>query len=224
MKSLKLLIIVVFVICLLNVSYVTHPYLYVAIIMSLIIYLVHNVDNHPQIEHLQVSSEAIQNVGSIYNDERLTVKDCHITGNITVDGNINFLPKGSIISWGGTDIPKGWQLCNGKNDTPDLRGRFILGSGQGSDLTKRTVGDIGGEETHVLSISEIPSHAHGISKLFEHHRSSKGTDASDKTIKSSCGDSPTDCTSWHPSTDGTGGTGKHNNMPPFYVLAYIMKM
>ena len=37
--------------------------------------------------------------------------------------------KGIIVAFSGdvTNIPSGWALCDGTNGTPDLRGRFILG-------------------------------------------------------------------------------------------------
>ena len=40
-------------------------------------------------------------------------------------------PAGGIIMWSGeiSDIPEGWALCDGTNNTPDLRERFILGAG-----------------------------------------------------------------------------------------------
>ena len=43
----------------------------------------------------------------------------------------NSVPKGSILPWYGkiSDIPNGFALCNGKNGTPDLQNRFIVGSG-----------------------------------------------------------------------------------------------
>lgn len=44
-------------------------------------------------------------------------------------------PSGGIIMWSGSyeDIPDGWQLCDGTNGTPDLRGRFVLGAAVGPD-------------------------------------------------------------------------------------------
>jgi hypothetical protein len=41
----------------------------------------------------------------------------------------NAIPYGVIVAYySSTNIPNGWALCNGSNNTPDLRGRFILGS------------------------------------------------------------------------------------------------
>lgn len=59
--------------------------------------------------------------------------------------------------WSGAinNIPFGWLLCNGLNDTPDLRDRFIVGAGNNYG-----VGTTGGEATHTLSVAELPSHNH----------------------------------------------------------------
>lgn len=49
-------------------------------------------------------------------------------------GNLSALafPAGMIVMWNGpgTLIPAGWVLCDGRNGTPDLRSKFVLG---GSD-------------------------------------------------------------------------------------------
>ena len=41
-----------------------------------------------------------------------------------------FYEIGTILIYSGDvdKIPKGWALCDGNNDTPDLRNRFIIGS------------------------------------------------------------------------------------------------
>jgi len=44
--------------------------------------------------------------------------------------------------------------------TPDLRGRTIVGVGQGSGLTLRAVGDTFGTETHQLTEAELAAHVH----------------------------------------------------------------
>ena len=59
--------------------------------------------------------------------------------------------------WSGSssNIPSGWLLCNGSNGTPDLRDRFIVGTGGSYG-----VGFTGGEVTHTLTIAEMPRHNH----------------------------------------------------------------
>ena len=116
------------------------------------------------------------------------------------------LPKGLIVIWYGNqnNIPAGWALCDGNNDTPDLRGRFVLGV---SD--KYTVNSTGGEETHTLSVNEMPSHSHTI-------RCNGGSGSGVEYVRYN-GDSSM-------STSSTGGNQPHNNMPPYYTLCYIMKL
>jgi microcystin-dependent protein len=67
------------------------------------------------------------------------------------------LPTGIIVMWNSTaaSIPAGWQLCNGSNGTPDLRGQFVVGAG-GS----YTPGDTGGASSVTLSANTMPIHAH----------------------------------------------------------------
>ena len=102
-------------------------------------------------EHLS-NDEAIQNIASIYNSANMSVTNLNVTGNLNP---ANF--KGIIVAFSGdvSGIPQGWALCDGTNGTPDLRGRFILGAGQGTGLTERKLKDNGGEEMHTLTIDEI---------------------------------------------------------------------
>lgn len=44
---------------------------------------------------------------------------------------------------------------------PDLRGRAIVGAGQGAGLTLRQLGASFGEEKHSLTLAELPTHSHG---------------------------------------------------------------
>ena len=69
------------------------------------------------------------------------------------------VPSGIIAVWSGSQgsIPSGWYLCNGSNGTPDLRNRFIVGAGSGSNYS---VGNTGGSDTVTLSTSQIPAHSH----------------------------------------------------------------
>ncbi len=43
---------------------------------------------------------------------------------------------------------------------PDMRGRSPMGEGTGSGLSPRVIGDIFGEELHVLSVAELATHTH----------------------------------------------------------------
>jgi microcystin-dependent protein len=148
------------------------------------------------------------------------------------------LPCGMIMMWSGqiSDIPTGWLVCDGTSGTPDLRGRFVLGSGQGTGLTKRDLSAAGGREMVTLTTRELPTHSHGITDPGHKHnwtasRQEQGTDDRNYTVEFSKGDAGSvDYISKDTNTIKTGitlnnegGSGAFDIMPPFCVLIYIMK-
>lgn len=80
------------------------------------------------------STEAINNLTSMYNQNVLTTTNLNVTStatatNLNVTGSFNLIPRGIVVAFYG-DVPAGWLLCDGTNGTPDLRGRFVLGASQ----------------------------------------------------------------------------------------------
>ncbi len=161
------------------------------------------------------------------------------------------IPLGGIIMWSGATPPNGWALCNGQTlngqVTPDLRGRFVLGSGAGTGLTVRTLGQTGGVETVTLTLNEIPAHTHTVdppstattSNGSHTHSFTLGRDDSGDRNVAADGDvsggqttGTTASAGAHTHTmdiaqfnSGSAGSGQaHQNMPPFYVLAFIMRV
>lgn len=64
------------------------------------------------------------------------------------------MPIGSIIMFNGlaSEIPEGWNICDGTNGTPNLIGKFIKASS--------TSGETGGSDEIQLTIDNLPSHTH----------------------------------------------------------------
>ena len=140
----------------------------------------------------------------------------------------HLMPKGTIVAYNGTtNIPNGWRICDGNHGTPDLRGRFILGQS-----TSKRFGSKGGEERVRLTEGQMPSHNHSMSSNGNHGHHLKWARNSDTTGKGF------DRSYWEwnirngQKSSGNhshtiyhkGGNQSHNNMPPYYVLVYIMKV
>jgi microcystin-dependent protein len=121
-----------------------------------------------------------------------------LTGNpqqvLSGDGSWQWsIPSGVIMDFGGPAAPPGWLLCNGASlpvasypnlygaigytwggsganfNLPDCRGRTRIGAGQGPGLTNRLLGTIGGEESHIPGVAEMPAHTHGINEAAHTH-------------------------------------------------------
>lgn len=120
------------------------------------------------------------------------------------------VPAGGILMWSGSieSIPEGWALCDGTEGTPDLTDRFIVGAG-----VTYSPGDIGGEAEHVLTVDEMPSHSHSIT-----YEDNSGGQVSPPFFMHSNGQP-------HQAyTNETGEDLAHENRPPYYALAFIMKL
>ena len=87
------------------------------------------------------------------------------SGTLTVDSVDNaHVPTGVIMLWYGdsTDVPNGWVICDGNNGTPNLSGRFVVGSGNNTETTY-TENQLGGQDSYTLAVSHLPSHNHDAS-------------------------------------------------------------
>lgn len=147
----------------------------------------------------------------------------------------DIIPSGVILLWSGStgSIPAGWVLCDGTNSTPDLRNRFVVGAGD-----TYAVGATGGADSVTLTTSQIPSHNHtatststvtdpGHSHTYRIINPTGGDGSSTRYGNDATGTTSTATTGISVSTStsigNTGGGSSHENRPPYYALAYIMK-
>ena len=153
--------------------------------------------------------------------------------------SISTAPVGSIMLWGGIDIPQNWLLCDGEKykveDYPELYA--VIGDTYGSgptgffnipNLVQRfplgwgyydTLGEKGGEEEVTLTVNQIPPHGHD---LF------RGFDGPNKlfiptgTVKNATWNTYQDQSAG--SMSSAGGGQAHNNMPPYLRIKFIIKV
>ncbi|MFH1119827.1 MAG: hypothetical protein V1775_08380 [Bacteroidota bacterium] len=80
-------------------------------------------------------------------------------GNVPAGGIIMYSGAWSFTTSGlGTGHLTGWALCNGNNDTPDLREQFVMGASTGVELETT-----GGENSYSLTVNQLPIHSHDFS-------------------------------------------------------------
>ena len=158
---------------------------------------------------------------------------------------------GEIMLFAGNFAPRGFALCNGQllpinqNQAlfsllgttyggngqvnfalPNLRGRVPIHFGQGPGLASRSLGEVGGEEAHTVSLAEMPTHTH-----VARGNSGAGTSASPVGMypAQNAGQIPR----YHSTPDTTlsaavigsaGGSQPHENRQPYTVLNYVIAL
>ena len=161
---------------------------------------------------------------------------------VSISGGNAYRPEaGRIFPYGGTTAPEGYLLCDGEAysrteyselfevigttfgsgdgsttfNVPDLRGRTSIGAN-----ASHLMGTTGGEESHTLTVDEMPSHNH---RIREEYGAKGVTDyPPNKTYAQVAGDSAGTKTWVSPAIENTGGSQAHNNMQPYQVVNYII--
>jgi microcystin-dependent protein len=159
-------------------------------------------------------------------------------------GAVNAVPAGWALCDG--------RSSSGRT-TPDLRGRFLVGAGSGAvGLTSRDVAATGGNEQTTLTAGQLPAHSHRVRgstgnnghhshAVYEAPRDDRNFSGGRTQALGVVGDAGSPGS---PDTNGSATTstaGDHNhsfdvtsdsagngeafgNLPPFYALAFIMRV
>jgi microcystin-dependent protein len=157
---------------------------------------------------------------------------------------------GEIKSFGGDYAPSGWMKCNGDSllisehpdlfgvignnyggdgitdfALPDLRGRVLIGSGQGQGLLNYNIGQKGGAEAVTLDLSEMPKHNHKVNAVI----AKGGTNDPANNLLSNAEPFDHDFSTDSPDTQMSkemlteeGDSKPHENRPPFLVATAII--
>jgi microcystin-dependent protein len=118
----------------------------------------------------------------------------------------NFV-TGMIIVWNNAVAPVGWTLCDGSNGSPNLQGRFVVGT---SGTLPFTFGNTGGASTVTLIEANLPAHTHTVNT---HQGAGSAAGAGDSAILVGT-----------QTSSSTGSGTAFSILPPFHTLSYIMKL
>ena len=208
----------------------------VLIIIGLIIlYKIYNCNNIENFDTLPTStiigdelSKLIDITNELCNKDTINVpSNMNVNGNVIVSdtsdgtlnitGTFNLLPSGVVVSWWGSNVPSGWNLCDGTNNTPDLRNRFIMGKNPGTNQTGPD-----GPITITLTNNNIPSHNH---YLYTYSNSdSGGSVLGGGNYTYTCQQYGDIVSTVYGNSQGSNDTITIPYKPPYYTLAYIKKI
>lgn len=155
-----------------------------------------------------------------------------------------FLSEIRMMSFG--FAPRGWALCDGQvlpinqNQAlfsllgttyggdgrvsfglPDLRGRVPIHMGGGHALGER-----GGEQAHTLTVSELPTHVHGLEAVTAAgSQPVAGGALLAKAAPANPYAAPADLVALNPaSVANVGGSQAHLNLQPFLTLVFAIAL
>ena len=112
---------------------------------------------------------------------------------------------------------------------PDFRGRVAVGTGQGPGLPSVTLGEVSGEPTHTLIVTEMPAHNHAgqanAVAAAGNSTSPAGATWASSSSRDAVYSSTAPSTPMAPNTVTVGIAGSsqpHNNMQPYLGMNYII--
>ena len=186
-----------------------------------------------------ISLNTINATSHITTTATITALDLTATNNLSVTNNVSVgssvtagsfygdgsnltgieaFVKGMIILWYGntSNVPSGFALCDGTNDTPDLRDKFVIGASAGTGDTSYpglSPGATGGQADAI-----VPNHTHPTT--FDNKKYFPGGGSTSVSF-GGAGGYPADVFSMSNPSNGESVTNK--NLPPYHAICYIMK-
>lgn len=159
---------------------------------------------------------------------------------------------GQIIFVPYSRVPNGWAECNGQlmsisQNTalfsllgttfggdgvntfalPDMRGRSMIGQGQGPGLSNYVVGQNGGSESVTLLSSQMPAHSHTINAVTSEGNENTPTGnlpADTKILDKEYSSSTANTTMKATMVNPTGGNLPHENRSPFIAIRCLIAL
>lgn len=188
-------------------------------------------------------------VGKVWQQGTIDAEgDIYASGDVYSRGvklGVGFImPVGSIHAYAAAAAPTGYSLCDGGTlsrtteaalfavigttygagdgsttfNKPNLKGRIPVGL-DSAQTEFNTLNKSGGAKTHTLSVTEMPSHNHAPTSGNANFWGYNDADT-EATIASGSAFDIRGATT----TGSTGGDGAHNNLQPYLVVNYIIKL
>jgi len=136
------------------------------------------------------------------------------------------IPSGVIVMWSGSydSIPDGWALCNGQNGTPDLTNKFVVCTlDEYGEIPKTIVsGESKESDSNPIHTHDVGNYATSNDGAHSHSLSTQRDNINNNDDDGGC-EGSTDSAGEHTHTI-TGTSAEATSLPPYYALAYIMKL
>jgi microcystin-dependent protein len=148
-------------------------------------------------------------------------------------------PPGAVMEYAGSTAPEGWLLCQGQSllrsdyptlfaaigttygsadsthfNVPNTKGRVVVGLDT-SQSEFNALNEKAGAKTHTLSLAEMPSHSHAMTRTTAGGSGITGTGIPPHNNAPAGGGQAV--------TDLVGSGSAHNNLQPYIVMNHIIK-
>lgn len=137
---------------------------------------------------------------------------------IPMNVNLAFITANTDGTGLGINEMAGYALCNGQNGTPDLGGTGLIHFGVGyNDGITYGLSSRGGLSKVTLNMDQIPPHTHGLEQIKRNTGNNLGHPIS-------FFDAGAGGLQHNKTTDSAGDGQPHENMPPYYAVAFFQKL